>query len=693
MRKDELMPEGFARWILAGVSLGALGLGALAASGAATASKGLDMAGMDRAVKPGDDFYAYANGGWMRSTPIPADRPAIGAFSTIDEEVNQRTADLIREAGRSDAARDSEARKVGDFYNAFMDERAIEARGLTPIKEDLDAIAAIQDRRALARLLGSELRADVDPLNNTEFHTDRLFGLWVSPDFARPDRNVGYLLQGGLGMPDRDNYRSSEAGNQELQAKYRAHITRVLELSGRAGAGDRAARIYDLERAIADAHVSRTDSEDVHKANNPWKLSEFAARAPGLDWDAFFGSAGLAGEPMIMVWQPSAVTGIAALAASRPLEDWKDYLAFHAVDRASPLLPKAFADEHFQFYGTALTGASEPRARWKRAVVATNAALPDAVGKLYVGRYFPPRAKEQAQQMVHNLVAAFRQRIDRLAWMSPATRAKARAKLETLYVGIGYPERWNDYGGLAVDGDALANLRRALLFAYHQSVGRLGKNVDKSQWWMAPQTVNAVNLPLQNALNFPAAILNPPFFAMDAPPELNYGAIGAVIGHEISHSFDDQGCQFDAEGRLFNWWTPEDLDHFNAAAEHLAAEYDIYEPLPGLHVNGKLTLSENIADVAGLSAAYDAYRVAYGGKPAPDAQGFTGDQRFFLSFGQAWRTKMRPELQRVQLMTDGHAPGQYRADTVRNIDAWYDAFRVAPGQKLYLAPAARVRVW
>src|SRR5215472_16592549 len=337
------MGKGFARWVFAGVSLGALGLGALAAAGATTDSKGLDVAGMDRAVKPGDDFYAYANGGWMQSTPMPADRPAIGAFSTIEEEVTQRTADLIREAGRSGATRDSEARKVGYFFNAFMDEKAIEARGLTPVKEELGAVAAIQDHRALAHLLGSQLRADVDPLNNTEFHTDRLLGLWVSPDFAHPDRNVGYLLQGGLGMPDRDNYRNSDARDQELQAKYRAHIARMLELAGMTGAAARAGRIYDLERAIADAHVSRTDSEDVHKANNPWKLSEFAARAPGLDWDAFFGAAGLGREPMIMVWQPSAVTGIAALAGSRPLEDWKDYLAFHAVDRAAPLLPKALA--------------------------------------------------------------------------------------------------------------------------------------------------------------------------------------------------------------------------------------------------------------------------------------------------------------------------------------------------------------
>ncbi len=678
---------------LLALALAAIGAAGLAAADAATAQKGLDVGGMDRAVHPGDDFYAYANGAWMTATPIPADRPAIGAFSVIDEEVNKRTADLIRQAGQSGAAKNSDARKVGDYYNAFMDEKAIEARGLAPIRDDLARIAAIADRKALARYLGSELRADVDALNNTNFHTDRLFGVWVSPDFANPDRNVAYLMQGGLGMPDRDNYRNSDARDQALQSRYKAHIETVLTLAKVSDPAARAARAYELERAIADAHVSRTDSEDVHKANNPWKVSEFAAKAPGLDWAAYFEAAGLAGQPMIMVWQPSAVTGIAALVASRPLPEWKDYLTFHAVDRVSALLPRALADEQFKFYGTAITGAQEPRPRWKRAVGATNGALGDAVGKLYVEKYFPPRAKEQAQEMVKNIVAAFRQRIDRLDWMSPATRAKAKAKLETLYVGIGYPEHWHDYSGLVVDGDALANLRRSSLLRYRQSLAELGKPVDKTRWCMTPQTVNAVNLPLQNALNFPAAILNPPFFQIDAPPELNYGAMGAVIGHEISHSFDDQGCQFDADGRLLNWWTPEDLAHFNAAAQRLAAEYDGYEPLPGLHVNGKLTLSENIADVAGLSATFDAYRSAYSGKPAPEGQGFTGDQRFFLSFAQAWRSKARPELLRLQIMTDGHAPGQYRADTVRNIDAWYEAFHVEPGQKLYLAPDARVRVW
>ncbi len=655
---------------------------------------GVDVASMDKTVNPGDDFFRYANGAWLKDTAIPADRSSYGVFAKLAEEVDRRTSDLIREAAKSKGPAGPEEARVGAYYDAYMNEAAIEAKGMAPLKAEIGQIAAVSDRKALARVLGRGLRADVDALNNTNFHTDRLFGLWVSPDFADPARNVAYLLQGGLGMPDRDDYRNTGPKDVELQAKYRAHIAAVLKLAHVADAQARAARVYALERKIADAHVSRTESEDVLKANNPWLLKDFSAKAPGLDWPVYFDAAGLSGQAMIMVWQPSGVTGIAALAGGAPLQDWRDYLTFHAIDRASALLPRAFADESFRFYGTTLTGAPQQRARWKRAVTATNAALGDAVGKLYVAHYFPPAAKAQAQAMVKNIVAAFHRRIDNLEWMSPATRAKAKAKLDTLYVGIGYPEHWRDYTGLKVDpGDPLGNLVRSSLFDYRVSLAKLGHPVDKTEWSMRPQTVNAVNLPLQNALNFPAAILNPPFFDAAADPAENYGAIGSVIGHEISHSFDDQGSQFDAQGRLSNWWTPEDFAHFRSAAEKLAAEFDSYEPLPGMHVNGKLTLSENIADVAGISASFDGYRAASGNKPAPAPGGFTGDQRFFLAFAQAWRGKLRPELLRVALMTDGHAPGEFRADTVRNIDAWYEAFGIQPGRKLYLPPEARVHVW
>lgn len=660
--------------------------------GRSTSAQGIDLAGIDKSIDPGDDFFGYANGTWSRAAQIPGDRPSYGAFDVIAEKVNARTADLIKGAGKS--ANDPEARKIGDYYDAFMDESAIEKKGLTPIKAALEEINGIADKTSLARVLGSQLRADVDPLNATNFYTDRLFGIWVSPDFNNPTHNVPYLLQGGLGLPDRDNYLGTEKDDVELQAKYREHIVTILKLAQIADAEAKATRIYDLEKMMATAHATRTDSADVQKANNPWAMKDFSSKAPGLDWATYFKAAGLSGQPMFIVWQPGGVTGISALVGNQPLDVWKEYLTFHALERASGLLPKPFATELFKFYGTTVNGIPQQSDRWKRAVSNTNAALGDAVGELYVKQYFPPEAKAKIQAMVKNIIAAFGRRIDNLAWMTPATRAKAKAKLGTLYVGVGYPEHWRDYSGLKIlADDPLGNAERSSLFDYQWTLSKLGKPVDKTEWWMTPQTVNAVNLPIQNGLNFPAAILNPPFFDPNADAAENYGSIGATIGHEISHSFDDQGSQFDAYGRLLNWWTPADLEHFRASADRLAAQFDAYEPLPGLHVNGKLTLSENIADVAGLSAAYDAYRSANVGKPSPNAKGLTDDQRFFIAYAQSWRSKMRPEFLKVLLTTDGHAPDQYRADTVRNLDAWYQAFNIQPGRKLYLAPEARVRVW
>ena len=677
----------------------ALGLGANLSAApesdrAERASSRVDVVGMDPSVRPGDDFYAYSNGGWMKTTEIPPDRAVYASFTLVEEKVEGWNRDLIQEAAKSGAASGSPAGMVGAYYTAWMDEAAIEKRGMTPIQEELDAIRSISDRATLARYLGSGLRADVDALNNTNFYTDRPFGIWVAPGFRDPGRYVAYLMQGGLGLPNRDDYTNTDQKSAELQAKYREHIAKVLELAKVPDAAAKAARIYDLERKIADVHVSRTDSVDVHKADNPWPVADFGKRAPGLDWAAYFDAAGLSSQPMIMVWHPSAAVGIAKLAGGEPLDLWKDYLTFRAIDRASGLLPKPYADERFRFYGTVLSGAQKQRDRWKRAVNATSGTLGDAVGRLYVEKHFSPSDKAQAQQMVKNIVAAFGRRIDRLDWMSPATKEKAKAKLATLYVGIGYPEKWRDYTGLRIEkDDPLGNARRAELFDFQYERGKLGKAVDKTEWCMTPQTVNAVNLPLQNGMNFPAAILNPPFYDAKGDPIRNYGAVGTVIGHEISHSFDDQGAQFDAEGRLANWWTAEDLAHFNEAGARLAKQYDAYEPLPGLHVNGKLTLSENIADVAGVSASYDGYRTAFGDRANESVDGFTGDQRFFIGYGQAWRSKERPEILRVLVMTDGHAPGQYRADAVRNVDAWYSAFGVQPGGKLYLSPEARVRVW
>jgi putative endopeptidase len=657
---------------------------------------GLDLAGMDTSVKPGDDFFAYVNGSWVKTAEIPADRSNWGVFAQLREMADKRTADLIQETANAKGAAGSESAKIGDFYSSYMDEAGVDAKGLTPLKPVLDHIAAIADKSALATTLGAEMRADVDALNNTNLHTDRLFGLWVAPDFSAPDRYAPYMLQGGLGLPDRDYYLNTDVKMVDIQTKYRAHIVTVLKLAGASDAdvSARAERIYALEKKIAQVHASRADSEEVTKANNPWKVGDFSAKAPGLDWTSFFQAAGLSDQPMIMVWQPAAFKGIAKLVGSEPLDVWKDYLIFHAIDHELDVLPKAYRDERFAFYDQALTGAPKPRERWKQAVGATNASLGDAVGKIYAQKYFPPESKARAKVMVANIVTAFGKRIDNLDWMSAATKAKAKEKLGTLYVGIGYPDKWRDYSGLqVVRGDALGNKERSELFDYQVSLAKLAKPVDKTEWSMTPQTVNAVNLPLQNALNFPAAILEAPFFDASVDDVLNYGGIGTVIGHEISHSFDDQGALFDASGRLFNWWTPVDFAHFKADGARLAHEFDTYEPLPGLHVNGKQTLSENIADVAGIAAAYDGWRASLSGKPVPTIQGFPGDQAFYIRYGEVHRYKAREAALRRQVKTDGHAPDFYRADTVRNVDPWYAAFKVEQGQKLYLTPKDRVRVW
>jgi putative endopeptidase len=468
----------------------------------------------------------------------------------------------------------------------------------------------------------------------------------------------------------------------------------MLKLADFSEAEARAAKIVALEHAIAEKHLTLAENEDVHKANNPWKRTEFAAKAPGLDWAEYFRGAGLERQESFIVWQPGAFAGESALVASEPLETWKDLLAYHVIEAYGSVLPKAFADERFAFFGKTLQGTTEQRPRWARAVVTVNQWLGDAVGQMYAKQYFPPESKARVEKMVANIEEAFRQRIDALTWMDAATKAEAKAKLNTLYVGIGYTSHWQDYSAYEIKADDIfGNLWRGSLFVYHREIARLGKPVDREEWSMTPQTVNAVNLPLQNALSFPAAILEPPFFDAKASDAFNYGAIGSVIGHEVSHTFDAEGAAFDSKGRVRNWWTPADFAHFEASTQKLADQYDTYKPFPDLAVNGKQTLDENIADVAGIAASYDAYHAALAGKTPPEQAGFNGDQQFFLAYGQTRANKPREGSLRQQVMTDPHAPSEYRTDTVRNIDAWYPAFQVKEGEKLYLSPAERVRIW
>ena len=534
----------------------------------------------------------------------------------------------------------------------------------------------------------------MDALNATDMYTDNVLGVWVAQDLNEPSRYLPFLMQGGLDMPDRAYYVEDSARMEEIRGKLKEHIASILGLARVPDAQAKAARIFELEKKIAQAHASREDSGDVKKSNNVWARAEFDTKAPGLDWNEFFSSAGLAAARDFGVWQPSAVTGLAALAAKESLDTWKEYLTFHAIDGFANVLPAALGNERFAFHGTVLAGTPEQRDRWKRAVDATSFALGEAVGRLYAEKYFPPAAKARVEEMVKNLMAAFGRRIDALDWMSPATKARAKAKLAVLKVGVGYPDAWRDYSGLQVDrADAFGNADRAERFEYERNLRKLGQPVDRSEWVMTPQTVNAVNLPVMNALNFPAAILQPPYFDPTRPAAMDYGAIGAVIGHEVSHSFDDSGALFDETGRFRNWWTDEDRKHFEAASARLARQYDAYKPFPDLAVNGKLTLGENIADVAGLAASYDAYRLSLGGRPGPVVDGLTPDQQFFISFAQSWRQKVREPALRQQVLGDGHAPNEYRADTVRNIGPWYGAFGVKPGQALYLAPDERVQVW
>jgi putative endopeptidase len=680
-------------YFLIGVASAALLAGAAHATVPGLPS-GLDVAGIDKSVKPGDDFFAYTNGAWDKIAEIPADRSSYGLGAQMVEVTDKRVADIIQNLGKGGQPLTAEQKKIADYYAAYMDEAAIEARGLKPIEGELKAIEAIKTRQDLAKALGRTLRADVDVLNATNYYTQNLFGLWVAADLDHPKRYAAFLLQGGLGMPDRDYYLTASPRMEAIRTRYQAHIATLLKLAGIADAEARAAKVYALELAIAKGQESLEDSEDVQKGDNHWTRADFAQKAPGLDWSAYFAAAGLAHQQTFVAWQPGAISAEAALVSSTPIEVWKDYLTYQKLNRWAGLLPKAYSDERFEFYSKTLSGIPQQQARWKRAVTATNGALGDAVGKLYAAEYFPPEAKAGVQQLVKNLIAAFDKRIDQLDWMSPATKVTAKAKLRALKVGVGYPDKWLSYGALKVDAhDALGNAMRSSDFAYHCELAKLAKPVDRDEWFMSPQTVNAVNLPVLNALNFPAAELQPPHFDPKQPAALNYGSVGAIIGHEISHSFDSTGALFDDQGRLRNWWTDADFAHFKAATTALARQFDTYKPFPDLAVRGQQTLGEDIADLAGLQAALDAYHLSLGGKPAPVVDGYSGDQQFFLAFAQSWRAKFREAALRQRILTDVHAPAQYRAETVRNLDAWYSAFDVKPGEGLYLAPAERVRIW
>jgi putative endopeptidase len=646
---------------------------------------GFDVAGMNRNLKPGNDWIGYANGTYLGNLEIPADKSNFGMFTKLRDLSQERTRTIIEAAAAKGGAPGADAQKVGDYYASFMDEAAIEALGLAPVQPMLAAVAAIDDRVALAKTFGDLTRDGVDmPL-----------GAAVFGDLKNPDIVSAYVGQGGLGLPDRDYYLDEKNPKfAEARTKYVAHIAAMLTLAGIPDASAKAQGIYDLEKKFAGVHWSQVEQRQVEKLYNPVARDKIDASYPGIDWAALLNAQGLGAQNEIIVAQPSAVTGIARLVASEPLPVWRDYLTFHVLSSAAPYLPRKYVDENFAFFGTALNGTPEDQPRWKRATDSTSAVLGEAVGSLYVAKYFPPEAKAKADALVKNIIAAMDTRLANLTWMDPATKAQARAKLAVFTPKIGYPEKWQDYSKFEViRGDAFGNIIRSKRYEYQRQLDKIGKPIDRSEWQMTPMTVNAYANPLWNEIVFPAAILQPPFFDPNADAAVNYGGIGMVIGHEISHHFDDQGRKFDKFGKLADWWTPEDVKRFTALTDKVVAQYAEYEPLKGSRVNGELTLGENMADLAGITIAYDAYQRSLGGNKATVIDGFTGDQRFFLGATQIWRQKYRDAALLRGITTDPHTPGHFRPNVVRNLDAWYAAFGAKPGETLYLAPGDRVRVW
>jgi predicted metalloendopeptidase len=646
--------------------------------------------GVDTSVAPGDDFFAFANGAWLRSTVIPEGRERWGVRNEINDLTRSQIAALLDGAARAPGG--TAARAVADFRAAWADEATIEARGIAPLRPALDTIDRVRDKAALTRLLGWWIGVDVDPLNYGIYQSSRLIGLSVEPGINGERIYPAFLLQGGLGLPDRDYYVSAEPSMQALVTRYQTYLGRLLTLAGYDRADERAAAVVRLETALAQGQATHAISANDHNADHRWTRADFAREAPGMDWPAFFAAAGLGGQDTIAVWQPGAMAGAAALVASTPLETWKDYLRVHLLDEEADVLPRVFADAA-QAMRNAVSG--QPGAsRADRALAATQWAMGDAIGRMYAERYFSPAQKARVQGIVANVRAAFRRQVESTQWMSPATRTMALAKLRTLYVGIGYPERWQNDADLVVDAaDALGNHRRALQRGRRRMVARIGRQVDLTEWWVAPQAVGALLAFQQNAYDFAAGLLQAPKFDSTASDAANYGAIGAIIGHDISHFVDVLGADYDTAFAEHHWWTAEDMARFEAAAEPLVQQFSGYRPFPDLAVNGRLSRTENVADLAGLEAAFEAYRLTLGARARDTAFVRPLDRQFFIAWARSWRVRIRDAALRTQAASNDHAPEMYRVDTVRNLDAWYDAFDVRPGQKLYLDPAARVRVW
>ncbi|MEL7538553.1 MAG: M13-type metalloendopeptidase [Pseudomonadota bacterium] len=646
---------------------------------------GLDYRGFDESVRPQDSLFQFVNGRWLATTDIPVDKSNYGSFTMLADQSDERLRDIIVEAAEANAPAGSEQRKIGDFYLSFMDVERANELGIEPVAEELARIDNISSRRKLAQYLGHALRIP----------TRTPVGVWVGQDYRKPDEYLLNLTQSGLGLPDRDYYLTNDEQSLALRDDYLQYLDRLLDLAGRKVDEKRLREVMFFETELARAQWSRTESRDRDKTYNKMSRDEIAALINGLDMPGLFAAAGLAEQTAFNVRQPSYFERFSNIAAATPLDVWKTYLTLRLINEAAPYLSEPFAEAHFAFNRQRLSGVESPRPRWKRAVQSVDALMGEIVGKVYVERHFRPEAKARMDELVENLTSAFRDGIDDLDWMSPETKREAREKLAQFNVKIGYPDEWRNYGGLAIDPRELyGNVARAVRFEADRELAKLGGPVDRGEWFMTPQTVNAYYSPTMNEIVFPAAILQPPFFNVDADDAVNYGAIGAVIGHEISHGFDDQGRKTDGSGLLRNWWTDADNEEFQQRAEGLVRQYDAFEPLPGKFVNGRFTLGENIGDLSGVTVAFQAYQKSLNGEPGPVVDGYTAAQRFFMGYSQVWRRKYRDNELERRLLVDPHSPSEYRVNgIVRNIDAFYDAFNVDEDDALYLPPEQRVRIW
>jgi putative endopeptidase len=655
---------------------------------------GFDISGMDKTVKPGDDFAAYAGGEWMKRTEIPADRARYGAFDALRELSDLRVRKLLEEIQQTattlpaEATRDAADRvKLAGLFASYLDQAEADRKDAGPIQPALATIKAIATPHDMAVFMGKS--------QGTYAGGGSLFGAFIGEDEKRPDYYTLVIDQSGLGLPDRDYYISPAYAKQK--ARYQQYVAQMLEMVGWDDPKGSAEKVVEFETKVAEGHWTRAQSRDRDKTYNPMTIAALAEMAPGFDWQAFLNAAGVGQAGQVVVSQNTSMPVVAKVFSETPMPTLAAWQAFKVLDEASPLLSSRFVDANFEFHGKFMSGAPEQRDRVKRAVSFVDRTMGEAVGREYVAKYFTPEAKASAESLVNDIRAAMRARIEHVEWMSPETKAKALAKMDKVGVKIGYPDKWRDYSMLIVDPDDLfGNATRAARFQYELRVSRLGQKVDKAEWGMTPQTVNAYYNPSRNEIVFPAAILQPPFFDPHADAAINYGGIGAVIGHEITHAFDDQGRKSDGDGVLTDWWTPEDRKKFDEQAMKLGARYEALEfpNLPGSHINGKTTMGENIADLGGILNAIDAYHLHLAGKPSPVLDGFTGDQRVFLGWAQVWRTLSRDAALKQQLATDAHSPGNIRAFApLRNVDLWYEAFGIKPGDKEYLAPADRVRIW